>query len=327
MAPVFTTKWENDLFRLLKRLLFQKTLPPSSYQLLRTALVAGRRATNAEKEILASLLKVLGPKAFDDKGKLLLFDDMKGNYFCGGGGVSTVVKTMIMSSLSPFSINTAYFLGLKDLKRTNRQALWNLWETVGLQDTVEILSDDEEEQEEQEEEQGLTLASLAAKFNKMKLEHKSEVDALKAELEELKNAETNGAASLTEADVRAIVVEESGGNLTEARVLQLADGLIQHENGALVNTGYVQDAIDPLASRNYVRWLAGETIDFLRQERATSTASRASMVLMDVRVDQLAETVAAMEERLSGVEFYQEEQHHPFLEQRREVQNMQYLQG
>jgi len=159
----------------------------------------------------------------------------------------------------------------------------------------------------------VTLAALATRLNEMRLKadalkvgHKNEIDALKAELEELKDANPNGAASLTEADVCTIVVEESAGNLTEARVIELVDGRMQHGNGASVNPGFVRDAIDPLASRNYVLGLDEEIIDFLRQERNASTASRASMVLMDLRMNQLVET-AAMEERLSGVEYYQEE--------------------
>jgi len=43
-------------------------------------------------------------------------------------------------------------LGLNDEKWAKRKALWNLWETVGLQDIVEVPSDDEDEEEEEEEE-------------------------------------------------------------------------------------------------------------------------------------------------------------------------------
>ena len=176
----------------------------------------------------------------------------------------------------------------------------------------------------------ITLASPAAQRNEMKLGFeqkleatKVEMEALKTELEELKNAKTNGETSLTEADVRAIVVDEG---VSEARVERLADYRIERAGTASVT--YVQN--ESLASRNYARWMGGQVMEIVREERATS---RDSMVVMEGCVGQLAETVAEMEERLSqveeglgGVEYYQQEHHGTFLEQHREVQNLQLQQ-
>jgi len=77
MAPVYSCVWENELFRLVKKLLFNKTLTSAEYELLRRVLGEGRRLKYQDRPSVVDHKKVLGPKALDEQGKFLLFDALK----------------------------------------------------------------------------------------------------------------------------------------------------------------------------------------------------------------------------------------------------------